>query len=122
MIDHIGVRVGNIEASSRFYDAALEALGYHRSYSGPHLLGYGPADQTLFWLHQADTASSGTHIAFAALDRTAVEAFHAAGLTADGTDNGRPGLRLDYGPAYFAAFLLDPDGNNIEAVCNREEA
>lgn len=79
--------------------------------------GFGPADgSSSLWLY-ADPRGGGVHLAFTASDRNAVAAFHAAGIAAGATDNGPPGLRLDYSPTYFAAFLLDGDGNNIEAVC-----
>ena len=120
VIDHIGLKVKNIEFSASFYDAVLKPLECTRCYDDPEVVGYGPADQAMFWLHCAESDSSRTHIAFTAPDREAVAAVHLAGLANGGRDNGLPGLRPDYGPSYFAAFLFDPDGNNIEAVCNRE--
>lgn len=80
--------------------------------------GFGPTGQPAFWLLPAK-GGPGTHVAFSAGDRAAVDKFHAAGLKAGGKDNGGPGVRADYGPKYYAAFLLDPGGNNVEAVCLR---
>ena len=83
--------------------------------------GFGPPGSPALWLHAADGAAGrGVHLAFRAADRDAVARFHAAGLRAGGRDNGGPGLRPDYSPTYYAAFLIDPDGNNIEAVCLAE--
>ncbi len=116
MYDHIGLRVKDLDASVRFYTAALGALGHvlcSRDASGA---GFGPAGQPALWLLPAK-GGPGTHVAFQAADRGAVDRFHAAGLKAGGKDNGGPGVRADYSPKYYAAFLLDPDGNNIEAVC-----
>lgn len=117
MFDHIGLKATNMAASLGFYDAALKPLGYLRCYDGDGLAGYGPGDQPMLWLHANDRAGPGTHVALTAPDHAAVHGFHAAGLRAQGRDNGGPGPRPDYGPTYYAAFLLDPDGNNIEAVC-----
>ena len=111
MYDHIGLKVGNVETSARFYQAALGALGHVADASGA---GFGPAGAPALWLSKGKSAP--VHIAFRASDRKAVEKFHAAGLKAGGSDNGKPGLRKDYAPNYYAAFLLDPDGNNVEAV------
>jgi catechol 2,3-dioxygenase-like lactoylglutathione lyase family enzyme len=116
MYDHIGLRVKDMDSSVRFYTAALGALGHvlcSRDASGA---GFGPAGQPALWLLPA-RGGPGTHLAFSAGDRAAVDRFHAAGLKAGGKDNGGPGVRADYGPKYYAAYLLDPDGNNTEAVC-----
>ncbi len=118
MYDHIGLRVKNVAASARFYEAALKALGHVKSSEDEHGAGFGPKDAPALWLHAVKgPAGSGCHVAFAAKNRAAVDAFHAAGLKAGGNDNGAPGLRADYSPTYYAAFLIDPDGNNVEAVC-----
>ncbi len=117
MYDHIGLKVKDLDASVRFYTAALAPLGH---VPGPRDKGYaglGPEDAPRLWLYAAGGAAGpGTHLAFLAPDRNAVERFHAEGLKADGRDNGTPGLRIDYSPDYYAAFLIDPDGNNVEAV------
>lgn len=111
MYDHIGLKVGNVETSARFYQAALKPLGHVKDGSGA---GFGPEGAPALWLSQGKAAP--VHIAFSAKGRAAVDAFYNAGLKAGGKDNGKPGLRKDYGPKYYAAFLLDPDGNNVEAV------
>jgi catechol 2,3-dioxygenase-like lactoylglutathione lyase family enzyme len=112
MYDHIGLKVKDIEASIRFYEAALAPLGFVRDGSG-----FGPRGAPALWLYEGGGMNAGTHVAFAAKDRGAVDRFHAAGVNAGGKDNGAPGLRADYSPTYYAAFLADPDGNNVEAVC-----
>jgi catechol 2,3-dioxygenase-like lactoylglutathione lyase family enzyme len=119
MYDHIGLNVKDLKASARFYTAALAPLGHVPDSSGT---GFGPADAPALWLYQAvKTPNESTHIALRAESRAAVDRFYEAGLKAGGRDHGRPGLRADYGPTYYAAFLLDPDGNNVEAVCLAEE-
>lgn len=118
MYDHIGLRVSDLPASVRFYEAALAPLGVQLCSQDADGAGFGPAGEPALWLHRtAGPAASGAHVAFRAGDHAAVARFHAAGLGAGGRDNGAPGPRADYGPSYFAAFLIDPDGNNIEAVC-----
>lgn len=118
MYDHIGLKVKDLAASRRFYEAALAPLGH---VPGPHdhsYAGIGPANEPALWLYAANGATGpGTHIAFRAPNHEAVSAFHKAGLEAGGTDNGGAGARPDYRPSYYAAFLIDPDGNNVEAVC-----
>jgi catechol 2,3-dioxygenase-like lactoylglutathione lyase family enzyme len=114
MYDHVGLKVKDIEASIRFYEAALAPLGFVRDGSG-----FGPKGAPALWLYEGGGKSAGTHVAFAAKDRGAVDRFHEAGVKAGGKDNGAPGLRADYSPSYYAAFLVDPDGNNVEAVCVR---
>lgn len=116
MFDHIGLHVTDLPASVRFYSAALGALGHVPGSQGEDYAGFGPAGAAALWLHKAGRAGSG-HVAFQAGSPDAVRRFHAAGLEAGGRDNGAPGPRPDYGPSYYAAFLLDPDGHNVEAVC-----
>ncbi|WP_437672069.1 VOC family protein [Sorangium sp. So ce131] len=116
LVDHIHLVVADLDASKRFYSAVLDALGVPLGGEGP---GFFWADE-LFVSTADSPAASGertgrVHLAFQAADRAAVERFHAAGLAAGGKDNGAPGKR-NYHPGYYAAFLLDPDGNNIEAV------
>ena len=114
MYDHIGLHVKDLDRAQRFYRAALEPLGLVADDSGT---GFGPKGAPALWLHINGQAAGGTHVALRAADRRAVDRFHAQGLKAGGRDNGAPGLRADYSPTYYAAFLIDPDGNNIEAVC-----
>jgi catechol 2,3-dioxygenase-like lactoylglutathione lyase family enzyme len=115
MYDHIGLRTSDLVKSSRFYSAALEPLGLKLAYEDESTCGFGAAAAGLY-ISQG-RPGAGVHIAFAAASRAAVDGFHTAGLEGGGRDNGRPGIRADYGPNYYAAYLLDPDGNNVEAVC-----
>jgi len=119
MYDHIGLKVKDIRAAVRFYEAALAPLGYvvcSRDDSGA---GLGPPGAPALWLYAATHATGpGVHVAFSAPARAAVDRFYSAGLASGGRDHGGPGLRADYSPTYYAAFLLDPDGNNVEAVCH----
>lgn len=118
MFDHIGLKVNDLAASTKFYTGALTPLGSGLVASGEGYAGFGPPDEAGLWLYEnSGLAGTGTHLAFRAPDRDSVRAFHAAGLAAGGRDNGAPGLRTDYGPTYYAAFLIDLDGNNVEAVC-----
>jgi catechol 2,3-dioxygenase-like lactoylglutathione lyase family enzyme len=120
MFDHVGIKITKVEPSVRFYTAALAPLGHVLHSRDDAGAGFGPEGQPTLWLHRTPTgAGPGSHLAFRATDRAAVDRFHAAGLAAGGRDNGAPGVRADYGSNYYAAFLLDPDGNNVEAVCLR---
>jgi catechol 2,3-dioxygenase-like lactoylglutathione lyase family enzyme len=117
MIDHTGIGVANVGRSAAFYDLALGALGLHRVMQIPENvgtdgIGYG-VNFPIFWIDCFHPHSVRQHTAFAAKSRVEVDAFHATALKAGGRDNGAPGLRR---PNYYAAFVLDPDGNNIEAV------
>lgn len=117
MYDHIGLKVQDIDASVRFYAAALGALGHEVASHDASGAGIGPRGAPALWLYATSgKQAAGTHVALRATSRTQVDRFHAAGLQAGGRDNGRPGLRTDYSPNYYAAFLVDPDGNNVEAV------
>jgi catechol 2,3-dioxygenase-like lactoylglutathione lyase family enzyme len=102
-----------------FYAAALAPLGHDVCSTDAASASFGPAHAPALWLSPASggTTRPGVHIGFRAPNRSAVDRFYSDGLKAGGRDNGRPGLRPDYGASYYAAFLLDPDGNNIEAVC-----
>jgi catechol 2,3-dioxygenase-like lactoylglutathione lyase family enzyme len=119
MYDHIGLKVGHLDRSIAFYQAALAPLGHVVGSRDAGSAGLGPSEAPALWLYAARPADAhtGTHVAFKAANRAAVDRFHAAGLAAGGRDNGAPGLRADYSPTYYAAFLIDPDGNNVEAVC-----
>jgi len=120
MYDHIGLRTPDLAKSLAFYEAALAPLGHELTYQDEASAGFGRKDgATGLWLHGGAAAGAGAHLAFAAASREAVDAFHAAALAAGGSDNGAPGLRADYSPTYYAAFVVDPDGNNVEAVCLR---
>jgi catechol 2,3-dioxygenase-like lactoylglutathione lyase family enzyme len=116
MYDHIGLKVKDIDASVRFYEAALAPLGHVLASHDDSGAGFGPPGAPALWLYRGKDAGRAAHVAFRAPDRAAVDSFHASGLAAGGRDNGPAGLRADYGPTYYAAFLLDPDGNNVEAV------
>lgn len=111
LVDHIHLRVADLAASARFYEAVIAALG--RADAIAEGAGYFSADE--LWIDQAGGPISQVHLAFQAQDRDEVDRFHAAALAAGGTDNGAPGERT-YHPGYFAAYVLDPDGNNVEAV------
>jgi catechol 2,3-dioxygenase-like lactoylglutathione lyase family enzyme len=118
MYDHIGLKVNDVGASVRFYKAALSGLGYVLCSQDDSGAGFGPPGEPALWLYLANgKAPGGVHVAVRAQDRAAVDKFHKDGLKAGGRDHGAPGLRADYSPNYYAAFLLDPDGNNVEAVC-----
>jgi len=118
MYDHIGLKVADLDASVRFYTAALRGLGHVLGSRDDTYAGFGPPDAPALWLYRSAAAvGPGTHVAFTAKDRAAVDRFCADGVKTGGRDNGKPGLRADYSPTYYAAFLIDPDGNNVEAVC-----
>jgi catechol 2,3-dioxygenase-like lactoylglutathione lyase family enzyme len=118
MYDHVGLKVSNLASSAQFYGAALKELGHAVLSREEASVGIGPHGGAAgLWLAPATGAVSPVHLAFTAGTRSAVDAFYRAGLAARGRDNGAPGIRGDYGPSYYAAFLLDPDGNNVEAVC-----
>lgn len=125
MIAHVSLGVRQLDRAMRFYDAALATLGYQRHFTFPEGAGYGPDRHHIhLWLnvyHRQDqrphAPSSGAHLALNADTRLAVDAFHAVALRNGGRDNGKPGLRTQYAPNYYAAFVFDPDGNHVEAVC-----
>lgn len=123
MLDHVSIGVRDIAATKRFYDAALAPLGYSCLSASEASLGYG-REAVGFWISQTESpvpadAGSGLHFCFAAPTRQGVEGFHRAALAAGGSDNGRPGLRADYGEDYYAAFVVDPDGYRLEAYCGK---
>ena len=121
MLDHIALNVSDYERSRDFYAQALAPLGLSLLMEPrPRMGGFGVGGKPGFWISdQRVPATENVHVAFAAPDRATVDAFHAAALAAGGTDNGPPGVREIYHPTYYGAFVLDPDGNNIEAVCHR---
>ena len=118
MIDHIVVNVRNLSASRRFYDQALAPLGYRLIKEFPGGIGYGMGAKADLWMIQREPPSAEVHVAFACGTRSLVDAFHAAALAAGGKDNGAPGTRAHYHADYYGAFVLDPDGHNMEAVCH----
>ena len=120
MFDHIQMKVKDLQATRRFYTAALAPLGLNMEFEGDGVIGFGPKGAPAFWLREGKPGGP-VHIAFAAKDRAAVRAFYVAALPAGGKDNGEPGLRPKYAANYYAAFVKDPDDNNIEAVCHEEE-
>lgn len=125
MIDHIGIGAADYAAARRFYDAALAPLGIAvvmevtaEQSGGYHGVGYGRDGKPFFWVSSGGTRGAGIHVAFTAATRAAVDAFHAAAMAHGGRDNGAPGLRPHYHPDYYGAFVFDPDGINVEAVCH----
>ena len=118
MYDHIGLKVSDLDASVRFYSAALAPLGHVLCSRDATGAGFGPQGEPALWLYlHPGQKGDGAHLAFRAPDHAAIKSFHREGLKAGGKDNGKPGPRADYSPSYYAAFLIDPDGNNVEAVC-----
>jgi catechol 2,3-dioxygenase-like lactoylglutathione lyase family enzyme len=127
MIDHTGCVVSNWEKSKTFYDAALGALGARLIMTVPkeftggmNVGGYG-REKPDWWLREGDNPGPGRHVAFTARNRAEVDAFYAAAMAAGARDNGAPDIRAHYHPDYYGAFVFDPDGNNIEAVCHKPE-
>lgn len=118
MIDHVGLHVRDYQVSKHFYQQALAPLGYRLLIEiEDAAAGFGVDDKPSFWIGRGDAAAPA-HVAFVGLTSEVVDEFHAAALAAGGTDHGAPGLRPHYHPDYYAAFVLDPDGNNIEVVCH----
>ena len=120
MLDHVGLDVSDYAASKAFYEKALAPLGIKLIMEPiDGVGGFGDDRHPYFWIGQRERGpDSGVHVAFRVDDRATVDAFHAAGLDAGGEDNGGPGPREIYHPHYYGAFVLDPDGNNVEAVCH----
>lgn len=116
MIDHIGIAVSDLEKSLAFYAAALAPLGYTVMMKFPGVAGLGADGKPDFWLSQEQ--GKPLHVAFRARTRKLVDAFYQAAIAAGGKDNGPPGVRAQYHPDYYGAFVHDPDGNNVEAVCH----
>jgi catechol 2,3-dioxygenase-like lactoylglutathione lyase family enzyme len=128
MIDHIGVAVADLNRAKAFYMSALQPLGIgvimevsaEETGADAHA-GFGADDKAFFWIGTGAKPKGGTHVAFAVGTRAEVDAFYRAAMAAGGRDNGAPGLRPEYHPNYYGAFVFDPDGNNIEAVCHRPD-
>jgi catechol 2,3-dioxygenase-like lactoylglutathione lyase family enzyme len=119
VIDHLTLTVRDFSRSRAFYERALAPLGYRVVMEFGAMCGFGDERKPSLWMKQGDPPTTPQHLAFVAPSRAAVDAFHAAALAAGARDNGAPGLRLDYHPTYYAAFVIDPDGHNIEAVTHR---
>jgi catechol 2,3-dioxygenase-like lactoylglutathione lyase family enzyme len=117
VLDHVSLPVRDLAASRRFYESALAPLGIGVMLEYPEAIGFGSRGMPYFWI-AARAPAAGVHVALTAPDRPTVDAFHAAAVAAGGRDNGAPGLRAHYHPSYYGAFVLDPDGHNIEAVCH----
>ncbi len=120
MLDHVTLGVTDIDRSKRFYDRALSPLGIARLYAEENVAGYDADGKAFFWIGLKGVSQTGAHAAFTAADRDAVDRFYEAALATGGRDYGAPGLRPDYHADYYAAFVLDPDGHNNEAVCRRK--
>ncbi len=120
MLDHISIRVADYERSKKFYSEALAPLGYTLLMESASGAGFRKGFIPDFWIRPG-TPSPTVHVAFASSDRATVDAFHKAALSAGATDNGAPSLRQSYHPNYYGAFVLDPDGYNIEAVCHQDD-
>jgi catechol 2,3-dioxygenase-like lactoylglutathione lyase family enzyme len=127
LINHVEFPVEEGDRALRFYEAALAPLGLSlviaaRTRDGRARYGLGRGGYPVIWFHENRTANSPIHIAFTAVDRETVDAFHSAAILNGGLDNGSPGIREHYHDTYYAAYVLDPDGNNVEVVCQRRAA
>jgi catechol 2,3-dioxygenase-like lactoylglutathione lyase family enzyme len=117
MLDHLAIGVRDLAASRAFYEAALAPLGFAVVMERDDRVAFGPTQRPIFFVVDR-TPTEGVHIAFSAKGRDDVDAFHVAAVAAGGSDNGAPGMRPQYHPHYYGGFVLDPDGNNAEAVCH----
>lgn len=122
MFDHLGFGVTDYEASKAFYLRALAPLGVTIGMEGPYGVGLGQKGKPSLWLHQTSEKPAHLHLAFAADSRQQVDEFYRAAMEAGGKDNGPPGLRPHYHPNYYGAFVIDPDGHNVEAVCHKPQS
>jgi catechol 2,3-dioxygenase-like lactoylglutathione lyase family enzyme len=118
MLDHIGLRTARFDVLVLFYEAALAPLGYTKLFAFEGGAGFGRNGAAALWIHTSKTKPTGVHIALSGADRAAVDSFYGAARGAGAADNGKPGLRANYHANYYAAFVTDPDGNNLEAVCH----
>lgn len=122
MLDHIGFGASDYEASKAFFLKALQPLGAAVVMEGPYGVGLGQRGKPTLWMYQAQEKPTPLHLAFVAETREQVDAFHRAALDAGGKDNGAPGLRPNYHANYYGAFVIGPDGHNVEAVCHQPKA
>lgn len=118
MFDHIGFGVTNLAQSKAFFLKALEPLGVTVAMEGPYGVGLGKNNKPMLWLSESAQQPAHLHLAFVAENRKQVDAFYQAAMAAGGKDNGAPGLRPHYHANYYGAFVIGPDGHNIEAVCH----
>jgi catechol 2,3-dioxygenase-like lactoylglutathione lyase family enzyme len=121
MFDHLGFAVRDLAATRTFYTAALAPLGIGVATEFPGTVAFGRPGRPQLWFSEGASPPSGIHLAFTAANRAEVRAFYAAAMAAGATDNGAPGLRPHYHPNYYGAFVLDPNGHNVEAVCHTPE-
>lgn len=122
MFDHVGLGVTNLAESKAFFLGALRPLGVAVAMEGPYGVGLGQDNKPSLWLHDTKDPPARVHLAFVAQNRKQVDAFYKAALAAGGKDNGAPGLRPHYHANYYGAFVIGPDGHNVEAVCHKPEA
>ena len=130
LIDHVEFAVRDAEVSRQFYERALSPLGVAcivsvgpaQTRTGGTRHGFGKHGYPSLWVHDGEASGSGTHVAFVATTRALVDAFHREAIAAGGTDNGAPGIRSHYHANYYAAYVLDPDGVNVEVVCQRDNS
>jgi len=123
MLDHVGLRTKNVKGLVAFYEAVLVPLGYSKQRDFGVAAGFGRPNDVPLWIGEAegDATTSSIHLALTSADRASVDAFYKAALAAGAKDNGPPGLRPQYHEHYYGAFVIDPDGNNLEAVCHKPE-
>ena len=121
MFDHVGFPVRDLAKSKAFYAAALAPLDVGVAMETPVAVAFGKAGKPQLWFGTSPSPPTGIHLAITAANRAEVRAFYAAAMAAGATDNGAPGLRPHYHPNYYGAFVLDPDGHNVEAVCHNPE-
>jgi catechol 2,3-dioxygenase-like lactoylglutathione lyase family enzyme len=122
MFDHIGFGVTDLDASKQFFLEALEPIGVSVVMEGPYGIGLGQDNKPSLWFHETVDKPAPIHLAFTAEDRQQVDAFYRAALAAGGKDNGSPGLRPQYHQHYYGAFVIGPDGHNVEVVCHKPES